>query len=70
MCTCPARPKRVCSVKGCTTSVSRYNPFPFCNSCRINPLCNVKIPAGIPRDMEGQTHDDGCPIHHYNRNRI
>lgn len=75
ICTCPARPKRVCNVKGCKTAVSRYNPFPFCNSCRINPLCNVKMPSGIPRDMEGAAPTSvgkqiSCPIHCYNYNRI
>jgi hypothetical protein len=70
MCECPVRQKRVCNVRGCTTLVSLYNPFPFCNSCRMNPLCKVKIPSGTPRDMDGKVHAHDCPIHHYNRNRL
>ena len=38
-CTCPVFPwPRVCNVDGCTTSLSRSNKQPFCNSCRkANP---------------------------------
>ena len=67
MCSCPVRPKRVCNVKGCTTLVSRYNPFPFCNSCRMDPLCKVKIPSGTPSETDGKVHAYNCTIHYYNR---
>ena len=60
-CTCPVFPwPRVCNVDGCTTSLSRHNQYPFCNSCRKaepSKLLVARItrrPSSCsPRDYDG-----------------